>query len=138
MKDIILSIKPCFTREIYKGFKKVELRKKVGHHFEVGSLIYIYSSSPVKKITGYAYIQKLEKLTVENIRNQYLTLACISSESFDEYYCGSIKGFVIWLEGVVEYRNGPALEERKQVGFSAPQSFCYVTDDVKAICEVTV
>ena len=136
MNEIILSIMPCYASEIYRGHKTIELRKSVGRHFIEGNLMYIYSSSPVKKITGYAYIKRIKKMAVDEIRRDLICLASITKEAFDKYYHGYDDGVVIWLEKIVEYRNGPSLSELREVGFSAPQSFCYLTAETKALLEV--
>jgi predicted transcriptional regulator len=133
MNNAILSIKPRFTREIYLGNKKVELRKRIGRRFTVGCLIYIYSSSPVKRITGYAKIRKIETLPVSNIRQHYLTLACIDAISFDSYFLGHEKGILIWLTDVIEFNNGPSLAKLRKMGFTPPQSFSYATNQIESL-----
>lgn len=127
MKRIILSIKPSFSSEIYEGNKMVELRKKVGHFFTENNLIYIYSSSPVKEITGHAVIKQIDNTTVIDIK-KFLESACITEKLFDEYYKGHTHGVLIWLKDIVKYDNPLPLEKLKTIGFSAPQSFCYADD----------
>jgi len=54
--NAILSIKPQYANAILKKEKTVEFRKKVFKN-EVDR-VYIYSSSPVKRIVGYFTIDK--------------------------------------------------------------------------------
>jgi predicted transcriptional regulator len=135
MNNPIISIKPRFTSEIYLGNKKVELRKRIGRRFVAGGLIYIYSSSPIKRITGYAKIVKIETLPILIIRQQYLLAACIDAISFDSYYSGHTTGILIWLSDVIEFDNGPSLAKLRELGFTPPQSFSYATDQIESLLE---
>lgn len=137
-KDIIISIKPCFSAEIYIGRKSVELRKRVGKSFANNGKVYIYSSSPNQNISGYAYIKEVQTLPVPEIRRKYLIEACISPIAFDDYYSGHQTGVLIWLKGVVKYQNPITLAQLKSQGFTAPQSFCYVPNTLKELLESTL
>lgn len=133
MIDIILSIKPCFTNEIYQGNKPVELRKRIGNEFKAGAKLYIYSSSPQKAISGHALIHKIETLPISQIKEQYLEVACISAHAFDDYYRGHESGILIWLRDIVRYTTALPLAQLKKKGFTAPQSFCYVSSAIRPL-----
>lgn len=135
MKDIVLSIKPCFTDEIYKGDKHVELRKRIGKAFAPGAKLYIYSSSPRQAITGHAFIQRIESLPVSDIRKKHLKAACIKTNEFDEYFNGHQTGVLIWLRDAIHYAGELHLSELKLHNFTAPQSFCYVSDSIRPLLE---
>ena len=49
--DVLISIKPKYVKSIVSGEKKVEYRKRLFKHLPCR--IYIYASSPVKRIIGY-------------------------------------------------------------------------------------
>jgi type I restriction enzyme S subunit len=49
--NVLLSIKPKYVELIKAGFKKYEFRRKISKKFD-GSKVYIYSTSPIKKIIG--------------------------------------------------------------------------------------
>lgn len=131
MNQIILSIRPHFSNEIYNGNKPLELRKRIGKNFIINSKIYIYSSNPEKKITGHAFIKNIDKMKIQKIKDNVMELACIKESDFDEYYNGHEYGFVIWLKDIVKYKRPLALNELRKVGFSPPQSFCYVNDQTE-------
>ena len=127
MRNIILSIKPVFSDQIYQGNKIVELRKKIGKEFQPGQKIYIYTSSPVKSLTGTAQIRKVEQVPVSKIRSHYLDNAGISAPELDAYYDGKTHGYLIWLKNVMRFKASIPLSELKTIGFTAPQSFGYAT-----------
>lgn len=138
MEEIILSIKPHFSSEIYSGNKSVELRKRVGSKFISNAKVYIYSSSPERKISGHAYIREIQTLSIRLIKLQYLNDACISESAFDKYYQGHEYGVLIWLHGVVKYESGISFVKLKERGFTAPQSFCYVQESIRPLLEEVV
>lgn len=125
MNEIILSIKPKFSNAIYSKQKTVELRRKIGLRFTKNRTIYIYTSSPVKQISGEAKILRIEFLTVDAIKERYLAEACISSIDFDAYFLGCTHGYLIFLREVMEYKNKIPLTKLSLVNFKPPQSFCY-------------
>lgn len=100
--------------------------------------MYIYTSSPVQEISGYAYIREVQILPVHEIRKKYLTEACISLDTFDRYYNDHQQGALIWLKSVNKYQNPITLAQLKSKGFSAPQSFCYVPETLKELLESTL
>ena len=126
-KKIVLSIKPIFSDEIYKGNKRIELRRCIGVFFESGSEILIYSTSPEKAITGSAKIHHIDFMSVTKITEQYLDDARIDLASCEAYFQGKANGYMIWLTDVKRYREPLHMQELKQVGFTAPQSFSYAT-----------
>ena len=133
--SIILSIKPCFSDQIYLLNKPLELRKKLGKYFTVGRTLYIYSSSPVKAITGSAEIEAIERLPVASIKRHYLKLACIGEVAFDSYYQGHDEGSILWLKNVKKFNNPIILEELRNYGFIPPQSFSYLKGDLEVFIE---
>lgn len=130
MENVIISIKPEFCKAIYAGDKLVELRKSIGGDFVQGTRLYIYTSSPEKAITGEAMIERIQRIAVADIKDQYLTAACISEENFDQYYLGKEYGHVISLTSVRKYRVAASLNELRKIGFYAPQSYSYPSQEI--------
>lgn len=135
MREIVLSIKPFYAGKILSGEKKVELRKKVGRDFLPGNFIYIYSSHPIKEITGTARISQVQNLKTSDIRDRFLLDACISQEDFDSYFCGYDEGYLIWLEDVKTLEKRFPLSDLRSSGFNPPQSYCYLSDSVRFLLE---
>tara|TARA_R100000306_G_C4378159_1_gene142899 strand:+ start:2023 stop:2439 length:417 start_codon:yes stop_codon:yes gene_type:complete len=133
MSEVIISIKPIYVDKIFEGVKSVELRKRVGARFNQGTRLFIYCSSPVKKITGWAEISQVETLDVATIRSRFLKEACISEVDFEEYYRGHDQGVVIRLCNVNQFREGIPLNILRSYGFCPPQSYCYLKKEVSEV-----
>ncbi|MEX5686640.1 hypothetical protein [Pseudomonas silesiensis] len=135
MENVIISIKPVFCKAIYGGNKAVELRKSVGNGFVSGAKLYIYTSSPEKAITGEAVIERVQRLAVSDIKERYLASACISERDFDQYYLGKEYGHVISLIDVRKYNVTASLGEMRKLGFHAPQSYSYPSQEILSYIE---
>lgn len=135
MKKIIISIKPKYVQKIYDGNKVIELRKSIGLSFKQNNKMYIYSSSPKKAITGHAYIDKIEQVSKDKIKQYYLDKIAISNEELENYLIDGKKGMMIWLKNIVEYKKPITLAKLKETGFTAPQSYCYVSDALNLLLD---
>ena len=120
--SIIISIMPKYSNLIFEGRKTVELRRKIG------TKLYIYASSPLKVLYGFATIDTVHILSIPSIRDRFLNKACVSDQDCCTYYTGCAVGYVIKLIDVVEYKNKLTLQELRAYGFSPPQAFCYPTN----------
>ena len=56
MRVCLMSIKPKWAKELYSGKKTVEFRKSSP---DVGSLVFLYESAPVKAVTGCFRVQSV-------------------------------------------------------------------------------
>ncbi len=123
---ILLSIKPKYIEQIVLGKKKYEFRKetfKERHSNE----IFVYSSSPIKKIVGKFKIGKIIENTPENLWKQLADSAGIIEEEFFEYYNGKTKGFAIEIVDFVLF-DVPIDPKSLDPNFVAPQSYLYIKD----------
>ena len=57
LTSVILSIKPEYAKAIMSGKKRVEFRRKIFKR--PVNKVYVYSSSPVKKIIGFFIIDSI-------------------------------------------------------------------------------
>ena len=116
--DIIMSIKPKYAKRIYEGTKFVEYRKSIPNkHFRY---IFIYESSPVKRITGmflpgHTHIDR--PITLWRSTEK---LGGISKEEFDLYFKDKSKyGYAIGVCSPVRF------EEHYKLLQHPPQSWAY-------------
>ena len=122
--SILLSIKPEYVEKILKGEKRYEFRRKLCQK-EVDK-IYIYETSPVKKVVGEAVdIEKLQG-DKEMIWEQTKGVAGVTREGFDQYFADMKTAGAYYLGKVKVYETA---RDIKSFGISAaPQSFVYVEE----------
>ncbi|MCK5561377.1 MAG: ASCH domain-containing protein [Thermoplasmata archaeon] len=122
MVDIILSIKPEFAEKILNGEKLFEFRKQVPR--QKISWVFIYASSPFKKIVGCFRVKNILNGTPEEIWEKCGSYGGIDQERFFSY-CGEneiVYGFEI--SEVTKFE--PPINPYEGDGnFKAPQSFAY-------------
>lgn len=82
----ILSIKPKFVEKILSGDKKFEFRRIIPKNIGMGDVVYIYSSSPVKKVIGYFVVSTIIKDSKESLWRKTEEGAGIDKKHFDEYF----------------------------------------------------
>lgn len=98
MKDsIIMSIKPKYVKKIVNGGKKWEFRKRIWKMFDVGR-IYIYSTSPVKKIIGYFEPEIVTHSSPQELWRLYGHESGMDSVDFFRYFDGADKGYAISIK----------------------------------------
>lgn len=130
----IFSIKRDYTKKIYSKEKLVELRKQnVNIHKNEKCLI--YTTSPVKKITGYFIVKEKIRLPIEKLWDKTKKVSAITRKAFFDYFKGCIEGTAIFFKKVKKFSKGISLEEvRKKIkGFQPPQSYQNLDDRVYSI-----
>lgn len=121
--NVILSIKPRFVEEILAGRKRYEFRK---HGFKRPvRTVYIYSSSPVRRIVGEFELGSVIEGKPLDLWQQTKAYSGISKTCFDEYFTNHLVGFALEIKSLRKYSNpiNPYLRDKS---FRAPQSFCYI------------
>jgi predicted transcriptional regulator len=119
-----LSIKPKYADLILAGSKRVELRRSWPSN-DIGVMV-LYSSAPVQKLVGVAYINQIEECSLEKL----WTLADahgggVTYEELRDYVHGKKTAFGVMIERVeaAQVRIDP-----KDLfhDFVPPQSFLYL------------
>ncbi len=122
--NILLSIKPKYADKIMKGEKKYEFRKS---KFDVKKIneVYIYSSSPVKKIIGKMFIDDVIEGHPKEIWKKCYKYSGITKEEYFKYFDKKDKGFALSIADVEIFDEpfDPYIEYEK---FTPPQSFYYI------------
>lgn len=95
--DLLISIKPNFIEKIISHEKKYEFRKRIFR--KNVDKIFIYSSSPEKKIIGYFTAGDIVKDNPERLWDNFSHVAGISKETFFDVIeinmCEPTKNFFI-------------------------------------------
>ena len=123
--NVILSIKPIYAKAIMSGKKKVEFRKKIFK--KPVNKVFVYSSSPEKKIIGYFTIGEIVEDSPERLWEKFNKVGGITKKDFFEYYKNVDMGFSIGVDTYEEFEEGvdPADFFEK---FCAPQSYIYLEE----------
>lgn len=109
--NIILSIKPKWARLIYEGKKTVEWRKTTPYRLRPTDNIYLYETSPVKKVTGCIKMYSHAILNIEDVMMRkdgygmnYIESGCVPIEDLLAYE-GKSKALVAWCIGTAKKFN---------------------------------
>ena len=127
--NVLLSIKPKYVEEIMNGNKKYEFRKVIFKCKEDLEMVYIYSSSPVKKIVGAFVIENIIEDHPEVLWEKFKEFSGINDEmEFFSYFGSNKKGFAIEIRDLKIFES-PADPRILNPDFIPPQSFCYMDEN---------
>jgi predicted transcriptional regulator len=123
--NAILSIKPQYADAIFSGLKKVEFRKFT---FKKDvEKVFVYSTSPVKKIIGYFTFNTIVENSPQILWEQFGRIGFIGEDEFFKYFENKNTGFSICIESTHKFSE--SIDPYKEFkNFIPPQSFCYATD----------
>ena len=122
--NVLLSVKPKYAEEIISGRKKYEFRKSIFKREDIKKM-YIYSSSPVKKIIAIVDIVGILSDSPQELWEQCHEDAGISEREFFNYFKNSDTGYAIKISNVQEFPT-PIDPYHFNEDFRAPQSFYYL------------
>jgi len=121
--NVLLSVKPKYAEEIISGRKKYEFRKSIFKREDIKKM-YIYSSSPVKKIIALVDIDCILSDSPQELWEQCHGNAGISDHEFFKYFKNSDIGYAIKFSNVLEFST-PVDPYNLNENFRPPQSFYY-------------
>ncbi|GGG35759.1 ASCH domain-containing protein [Hymenobacter glacieicola] len=126
MQVILMSIKPKYAEKIILGSKTVELRR-IAPNLDKSGVILIYESSPVKAVTGCAFISRITKSSPSMLWEEFAVEAQISKDDFDEYYQGTDQAFAIHISRAARLTEPISLANlrNEHILLNPPQSYCY-------------
>ncbi|MFA4861250.1 MAG: ASCH domain-containing protein [Methanoregula sp.] len=124
MTGVLLSIKPKYVKEILSGVKQYEFRKQIFKNESVKT-VYIYSTSPQKRIVARFRLGKIVKEHPDYLWEQYCDVSGISEREFFEYFSDRDTGYAIRIEELERFEE-PIDPHTVIDQFVAPQSFRYV------------
>ena len=122
-KSILLSIKPKYVHAILRGEKKYEFRKAIPQSNDVKD-VYIYASSPIKKIVAKFSLNHILRASPEEIWKQCSKYGGISKEEFFRYYNTKTEAYALTISDL-EIFEDPICPYNKFKKFAPPQSFLY-------------
>ncbi len=124
--NVLISIKPKYVKKIEKGEKRYEFRKSIFNCKKI-NFIYIYCTTPIKKLVARFKIKKIIEDTPLNLWEKYRFFAGINKNEFFNYFEGKIKGYAIKIKDLEFFKNSV---DPYQIwsDFIPPQSFRYIED----------
>lgn len=126
-KAVLLSIKPRFVDQILAGTKRVEFRRSWPNK-DIGPMV-LYSSSPVQRLVGVAYIDRIIETDTEGLwklAEEYG--GGLGYDELVEYFKGKKTAFGILIKSVdVAIIKIDPKEIFPQ--FRPPQSYQYLSPD---------
>lgn len=123
--NIIISIKPAYADMILNGKKRYEFRKH-GFRKQVNR-IFIYSTKPISKITGYFTFDEVLKGTPSEIWKICSEYAGILENDFHKYFKRNKTAFAIKINKTYKIEK-PVLPSNITKGFRGPRSFIYMNN----------
>ena len=122
--DVLLSIKPKYVDAILKGEKKYEFRKIIFKNKNIKN-VYMYSTSPVKRIAGSFVIRNIVCDSPENLWEKFQDHSGLNKKEFFDYFGKSEQGFAIEI-GIIKKFEIPIDPRVAMPGFTPPLSFYYL------------
>lgn len=126
--NVLLSIKPKYVQTIINGKKKYEFRKKVFKRCDEIKNVYIYSTSPEKKIVAYFTIKDIIEGDPKKLWNMFGKYSGLDEKEFNLYFLDSKTGFAIEIGELTVFEK-PLNPNDFISNFKAPQSFMYLDDE---------
>jgi predicted transcriptional regulator len=124
--NVLLSVKPKYAELIMKGSKKYEFRKVVFNNKYI-EYVYIYSSSPVKKIVGIFRIGTIIEDRPLSLWDQLKGYSGMEEDEFFDYFENRKIGFAIEIKDFKRFED--PLDPKDLIPrFVPPQSFCYMKE----------
>ena len=131
-RDIVFSVKPEYSEKIVSGTKTVELRRRFPASVPMGTVAFIYATTPTQALTGVAQIEMLFNRSPGDIWQEFSEESCVKKEEFDLYFAGTTMATAIKLRRARPLRRSIQLDElRERFNFEPPQSFLYATPQLR-------
>lgn len=127
MKDLLISIKPKYVKEILLGNKTFEFRKKIFK--EEVRYIYIYSTSPQKMIVARFEYGGAKESSPEKIWEETWKKGGINKLDYFDYFSKSKKAYAIKISKL-EIFNREINPYKLLENFRPPQSYYYINGEL--------
>lgn len=124
-RAVLLSIKPKYVDLILAGTKRVELRRSWPSN-DIGVMV-LYSSAPVQKLVGVAFIDRIEECEFEQLWSiANANGGGVTYEELKAYVDGKKTAFGVMIERV---KIAEVQVDPKDLfpDFTPPQSFLYLS-----------
>jgi type I restriction enzyme S subunit len=121
-QDLLMSITPVVGRRIMSSSKKYEYRRSIFR--KPVNRVYLYLSSPERKITGYWFYRGYLEGTVREIWEATKDQSAAAKSAYLDYFQNTNKAFAIPVERFIPFDT--PVDPWLEAGFLPPQSFRYI------------
>lgn len=129
-RKVLLSIKPEYVKEIINGNKIYEFRKIVFDDINIEK-VFIYATSPVKKIVADFEVGEIIAGTPEEIWQKCHLYAGIEERAYRNYFVDREKAFAILIKKLNVYKS-PIDPYRVFNKFHPPQSYMFFDNQLES------
>ncbi len=122
----LMSIRPQFAFQIFRGVKKFELRRWIGVPIEEGSVIVVYASGRVKAIVGEFRVGRVIEGRAEEVWREVMRHPSPGVDHRDwPYIRGAERALALEVRNPVLYPRKVTLDELRMVipGWAPPLSY---------------
>lgn len=122
--QIILSLDSRHAEKIFRGVKKVELRRRT-MNITPGTIAWIYVKMPVGSVIGRVKIESVYNDSPMTIWSRYKSVSGLTKKEYFEYFSNSSRGTALMLKDPKLLKNSISLVEMRAVSenFQPPQFF---------------
>ena len=94
--NILLSIRPEFVEDIFKGEKLFEYRRSIFKMTDISKVV-VYATMPIGKIVGEFRIERIIEDSPQEIWRKTSKVSGLSKKRFDQYFEGKETGFALQI-----------------------------------------
>ena len=129
---ILMSIKPKYSRLIFSGVKKYELRK-TPIKARGNEVVIVYESTPTKAVVGTFKTREIMKNSPEEIWTLLKSDVGISEKEFFEYFYQKRWGYAIKIDNPKLFDRKISLQELRALygHWNPPQNFQYLKESLE-------
>ncbi len=130
---ILMSIKPKYSRLIFAGSKKYELRK-TPIKAQGNEVVIVYESNPTKAVVGSFQVQEIVKKSPEEIWAILQSEIGVSETEFFQYFSQKQTGYALKIDNPQLFKRKTSLQELRAFygRWNPPQNFQYVKESQEA------
>lgn len=128
--NVLISMKPKYADKIMSGKKAYEFRRTIFTRRYVEKM-FIYSSTPVKKIIGVVDIDEIIEGTPKQLWEKCYRHGGIPKFYFFKYFANKERGYAIKMKNIKKY--GLPVDPWIDPKFKPPQNFYYINDPIKGL-----
>jgi predicted transcriptional regulator len=129
--NVLLSVKPKYAELIRSGLKKYEFRRKIFKKAG-GCNVFIYSTSPVKKIIGVFDASIIHQNSPHRIWHMFGVYSGVSEKEFFQYFRDCEIAYAIEIRNLVTFAE-PWDPSDYFFEFNPPQSYRYFNPRQKVL-----